>query len=169
MIRLCWVFTLMLVLPAASWAQPDQPPKYTFRVGLDVTGDSQVASEANSYLARELRALGDVAIGSEDPLYVLHAVVLQKRDMVSLTFVVHKFSDLSLLCKTCECKESLMESCVRMLEDSEKLYAVRARLGSHTELQGFCQELVASFDGEYLQDLRTKQQEVWDILKPYMK
>ena len=169
MIRLRWVCILMLFLPIASWAQSDTPPKFTFKVGLAVTGDLPVMSEVRSYLARELRNFDDVAITNENPLYVLHAVVLQKRDMVSLTFVVQKFSNLSLLCTQCECKESLMETCNRMLEDSETLYAVSARLGTHAELQGFCRELIAAFDGEHLQDLRTRQQTLWDMIKQYEK
>lgn len=148
----------LLILLFCSFAvsvSAQTKPKFkpTFRIWVDVSGDN--ISEAESYLKRELRSLGDVEIVDHFaiPHFTIHAVILRTKNMSG------RETGLAISWVT--------ESHLHKLEDKYTGILLDHQLWTTgTEsLKRKCEEYIARFDSMALEPMRGGIKEILNGIK----
>ena len=152
----------VVLLMVSTATSQSTPPAYTARVNMHVTGEGATESIVGSYIARELRALGDVVITDQNPRYDLSIVVIKTTNQAQNP-IGYAISSVGLDLWS----ESLVRSLVGYFGiPNEKLdmfmdFANNGTIKHHflqvcatEDIQETCSELVAVFDSDVLERSR---------------
>jgi len=138
---------LAAILVFSMLAQPDS--RWQGRIDLRVSGDAEARAQVESYMSRELRSLGDVAITAHDPLYRIR--ILVDRSVVGneiVGFVV-----------------SIVVTSVPEGEEGEQFLEHGLFQCRPDGLRRLCEKWLAEFDADELK----KSREAWEELQRRLK
>ena len=141
----CYIWILVLSSIAFTGHQPaNARASHTFRVNVNVTCEDEDTSELiQSYIKRELRSLGDVAVVNfADAKYILTIIVLEDTYKSS----GRKTGGLSIA-----------SAFIERSTDDPLLYSyplVGVYNSNIKEMDLTCKDIVASFDTKYLERIR---------------
>jgi hypothetical protein len=159
------IFLAILKLPALGLAADNS---LSFRVGLFVSADESIKGRIESYLSRELRALGDVTQSKDNYEYDMTVVALKTQSKggyetgVVLSVTIHqKFENeyLSSFFKE--------ENKKAGIEWTNGLYFYPehwVRVGANEDLKSICSGIIADFDSQTLQKRRDSYQKLIDTI-----
>jgi hypothetical protein len=152
------ILALGALLPCTALAQSTAP----FRVYLSLEcTDPALTAQVESYLARELRELGDVTIvdDTQPPNYKIDVIVYKNDDvdLMSLSTVVLRHTDYSFMCGMYS-KEDLRNSCKTLIGNMDFYELHYSIVGPQSKLKDACQSIIANFDSKALQKERLSRQ-----------
>lgn len=160
-----FIFSLILTLPLDCLAASNPPD---FRVALSVSADESIKGRIESYISRELRALGDVTQTKENSEYDIGIVALKSfsksgyQTGIVLSITIHYKFDNQFI--SFSFKEESMEI---GLELTSGLYFYPdhwLRIGATEDLKSICSGIVADFDSQILQERRETYQRMLDAI-----
>ena len=155
------LFLLMSV--GFTGAQQGEKLPTKFRVGVMVSGD--LKPEAESYLKRELRSLGDVEITDLVGVYELSVIILEskykssgtKTGQISYTYMgLKRFNPFNLTTKLPREHFDTVFDATSNLYYFPEMYGI-AMDKERTELKLLCEKIVANFDTKLLEPDRSKR------------
>lgn len=159
--------TFALLIPLVCIA--GDMPQFSARVSVGVSADENIKGKIESYIARELRSLGDVIVTNDNPNWAIDIVALEAetrsgyKNGVNLSVVITKpFVNTFLVNQLDENYKSWVSAATTGLC---RIYAEWLRIGSPEDLRSICNGIVADFDVHFLQPERKSWQEFADFLK----
>lgn len=151
------------------------PAKYSATVRLVISnGTSErdtLTNQFNSFIGRELRSLGDIKIGDEQPDYVVNIIVSK---LTNAAGEAAGFSAATLITRPTR-PEILADSALKLkgtlenwqfqalaliIRGDVSIVSFNLRTGGLNDIQSTCQELIADFDTNTLNSQRV----MWDAL-----
>ena len=162
-LRALLVFLFMMMSVILTGAQQGEKLPAKFRVGVDVQGE--ITTEAESYLKRELRSLGDVEITGSIGVYQLHVIFLEstykssgtKTGQISCTYLgLKRFNPFDLAAKLPREHFDTVFDATSNLYYFPEMYFISTN-EKRTELKQVCQAIVAEFDTKLLEPDRSKR------------
>ena len=160
---LVFLFMMMSVILTGGQQSEKMPDK--FRVYVGVSGKNlSLTTEAESYLKRELRSLGDVEV-KDLGIYELHVIFLEstykssgtKTGEIDCTCLgLKRFNPFDLAAKLPREHFDTVFDATSNLYYFPEMYFISTNK-KRTELKQLCQEIVAGFDTELLEPDRSKR------------
>ena len=164
-LRSLLVFLFMMMSVVLTGAQQGEKRPDKFRVYVWVDGaDLSLTTEAESYLKRELRSLGDVEV-KDLGIYELHVIFLEptyklsgtKTGQIDCTYLgLKRFNPSNLTAKLPREHFNTVFDATSNLYYFPEMYGIRINK-KRTELKQLCQEIVAAFDTRLLEPDRSKR------------
>ncbi len=154
-----------LVLPNVTLPANESP---TYRVILSVSGDESKKNLIESYLSRELRALGDVVLSNEDSDYIISVVEVvitskggNENGIALSTTISRRFQNdfLSSMFKDDQVKYGMFWTNDLFFYPEHWL-----QLGSMEDIKSICVDIIADFDTKILQERRKSHQKLLDFI-----
>jgi hypothetical protein len=139
----------------------------TYRINLEISADEKIQSKVESFVARELRSLGDVAQTSEYADYqisvvalILHTLSGQETGIAISVCINQSFYNgfLSHLFK-----DDVRSLGMQSTEGTVYFVSHWLRSGGTDDLQSICTGIVADFDSQFLQPRRKQDQKMNDM------
>jgi hypothetical protein len=136
---------------------------------LFVSADESIKGQIESYLSRELRALGDVTQSKNNYEYDITVVALKSHSKsgyeagIVLSINIHQKFDNQFI--TFMFKEENKESGVEWTNGLYYYPEHWVRIGSNEDLKSICLGIIADFDSQILQKRRDSYQKMLDIIK----
>lgn len=146
--------------------------KYSATVKLSVGGAESLKSQIQSYVARELRSLGDVTIVDERPNWVLRIMTFESQSVrgqslgYTYSYVITSGVQTTYLDGYAKCDANTKEALRTVLTDAEKFQAFRIGTAGQGDLQNIAKKIVAEFDVGFLELDRKEWQKVFNSPKP---
>jgi hypothetical protein len=146
---------LLLTLPCVA----QTPAKYSTRVKLLVSGgnDESLRNQVNSFLGRELRSLGDVAIVNDQPDFVIAVLVnkpIEGGSVVSVARLVSSPLNADLLTALFGSGEkggdSQFQSLKRYITHGSQILDFSLQTGNVSDVQNICKQMIVEFDTRQL-------------------
>ena len=140
-----------------------------FRVGLFVSAEESIKSQIQSYISRELRALGDIIQSTDNYEYDMTIIALKVKTKggqetgVVLSINIHRKFDNQLM--SFMFKEEYEKSGTTWLGGLYYYPEHWLRIGSNDDLQPLCKEIITDFDSKILQKKRDDYQKMLDSIK----
>jgi hypothetical protein len=145
-------------LATTCWCQA----KYSTTIKLEITAPDRIKNEVQSYMNRELRALGDVTLVDDHPSWEIRVDVMEIttrgiRSGYAFAFVVTEPLYLDFL-KGANCDQKAKSRITNLMENTERLLAFGNRVSPNIE--SACKKLVADFDSTTLETDRKTWREM---------
>ena len=164
-LRSLLMFLFMMMSVVLTGAQQGEKMPDKFRVSVEVDGKNlSLTTEAESYLKRELRSLGDVEV-KDLGIYELHVIFLEstykssgtKTGKINCTYLgLKRFNPFDLADKLPrEHFDTVFDATSNLYYFPEK-WMLRTN-EERTELKQVCQQIVAEFDTRLLEPDRQKR------------
>ena len=162
-LRSLLVFLFMMMSVVLTGAQQGEKMPDKFRVYVWVSAKN-LRTEAESYLKRELRSLGDVEV-KDLGIYELHVIFLEstykssgtKTGQISCTYLgLKRFNPSNLTAKLPREHFNTVFDATSNLYYFPEMYGIKIN-PERTELKQLCQEIVADFDTKLLEPDRSKR------------
>jgi hypothetical protein len=160
---LLWVLCFALVLPLTEARSAERiSTAFSTRVRLDVKASTPIHQRVKSLCERELSAIPDVKLSSEDPSLVMRITVIQQPgdNQVTVAAVIltainnKKLMDLF----TTRCSQSTSQELVEVLDQASANLTVYRTTWLQTsrvdDLDDVAAKLVSQFNSEYVNELR---------------
>ena len=159
------VFVFILMLTASAAAQ--------IKVSLLVSADNYNNGEIRSYLARELRSLGDVEITDEDPSYVLEVLVASNQIdgypvQYIFSVVVFKRLDFELHYQSVY-DGSASEEHSHFFNNNSDFYFYHWIVAKQDSLKDICVEVINDFNGTALEGFRQRCDHLIKVFEKTLK
>ena len=161
--RTMLICLFLLISVGFTGAQQGERLPTKFRVYVQVSGD--LKTEAESYLKRELRSLGDVEIMDLSGVYELKVINLESKYKSSGTKTgqvdfacmgIKRFNPFDLSSQLPKKHFDTVFDATSNLYYFPEMYVLRIN-EERTELKQVCQEIVAGFDTKVLEPDRSKR------------
>jgi hypothetical protein len=142
---------------------------FSARVRVTVTADESIKGMVSSYLNRELRSLGDVELVDDNPEYEIRFLAVETKSLsgqktgVAFSVITSEYFDNQSISFTFQPKYKEMG--LRATAGLEHNLDHRMEMGSTSELEKICKEIVADLDAKTLGESRRSFREMKEILK----
>ena len=166
------IVTFVLLLASTVYGQSDKIP-----VKVTISANESFHAEVESYIKRELRALGDVEIVNETRLLKrLDRPLIFRSLSISMIKVKNTGGDFkgyaaSIMYSVYYDIYILSSDAVKRDMDRNEMSRISEQYPTHfvsisdKDLKGFCEKIVADFDTEVLEDVRNAVQRLKKRLK----
>lgn len=154
-------FALLLFFVYSANAQTDK-----ISVSVSVTADDPIKSDIESYVKRELRALGDIDLYASKPDYEIRLIAIQPGSAVAIsTLVLQKFDFTVYLNKVLTSKgvDEKTKKDLSFLATKESVEQYFLNSHSINNLSEMCKSIVASIDADTFESERKLRRLINDI------
>lgn len=165
------------VMSSVVFPQERDLPKFSAKVKLSVTADDKLKATVTSYLTRELRSISDVIVVYENAEWELCILAMELHSKggfttgVAISVVILRPLDIDLLKWLLTSVGDLNSKQVKVIDSAKtwNLYNYRHHwiaVDPLERLKSLCQEIIADFDSEFLEEERKRHQEILKYIPP---